>query len=509
MAMSMMKVSALGGKLGGELKSLGGKAGFGGKSGSKGGKNESGGAFGGMMGGFKGLGGKNNTGGKSAGGKSGGNASSSSSSSGLGGKFGGLKGLGGGNKGNSGDGGGGAGGKTGGKTGGGGGGGGSGGGGGLKGFPNLSLGKKNSTTALTKGGVAGGATSSTSGAAASGATAGAGATGGAGAAAGKGEDAADGKDAASRPLVPVNKNLGNVKAEHGGGAHPSNRSLSLVDMYIDTSEPTENVGQIQFSMEYNFNEMTLILRIMQAKELPAKDLSGTSDPYVRVTLLPDKKHKLETKIKRRTLHPKWHETFYFEGFPIQKLQSRVLHLHVFDYDRFSRDDSIGEVHIPLCQVDFSEKNNTFWKALHPLEKNKCGEILTSLMYQPSTSQLTLTVIKCRNLKAKDINGKSDPYVKVWLYFGEKRIEKKKSEVQFCTLNPEFNFSVMFEVPWERIRECQLNVTIMDHDKVGRNEAIGKIMLGKAGSGTSETKHWSDMITKPRQTVVMWHRLKPE
>ncbi|XP_063878744.1 synaptotagmin-7-like isoform X2 [Scylla paramamosain] len=288
-----------------------------------------------------------------------------------------------------------------------------------------------------------------------------------------------------------------------------NRSLSLVDMYIDTSEPTENVGQIQFSMEYNFNEMTLILRIMQAKELPAKDLSGTSDPYVRVTLLPDKKHKLETKIKRRTLHPKWHETFYFEGFPIQKLQSRVLHLHVFDYDRFSRDDSIGEVHIPLCQVDFSEKNNTFWKALHPLEKNKCGEILTSLMYQPSTSQLTLTVIKCRNLKAKDINGKSDPYVKVWLYFGEKRIEKKKSEVQFCTLNPEFNFSVMFEVPWERIRECQLNVTIMDHDKVGRNEAIGKIMLGKAGSGTSETKHWSDMITKPRQTVVMWHRLKPE
>ncbi|KAA0186356.1 hypothetical protein HAZT_HAZT000780 [Hyalella azteca] len=89
---------------------------------------------------------------------------------------------------------------------------------------------------------------------------------------------------------------------------------------------------------------------MVAKELPAKDLSGTSDPYVRVMLLPDKKHKLETKIKRRTLHPKWHETFYFEEFPIQKLNSRVLHLHVFDYDRFSRDDSIGEVHIPLCQV---------------------------------------------------------------------------------------------------------------------------------------------------------------
>jgi hypothetical protein len=28
----------------------------------------------------------------------------------------------------------------------------------------------------------------------------------------------------------------------------------------------------------------------------------------------------------------------------------VLHLHCYDYDRFSRDDSIGEIHLPLCQV---------------------------------------------------------------------------------------------------------------------------------------------------------------
>lgn len=95
--------------------------------------------------------------------------------------------------------------------------------------------------------------------------------------------------------------------------------------------------------------------------MPAKDLSGTSDPYVRVTLLPDKKHRLETKIKRRTLNPRWNETFYFEGFPIQKLQSRVLHLHVFDYDRFSRDDSIGEVFLPLCQVRFLSARKMFPK----------------------------------------------------------------------------------------------------------------------------------------------------
>lgn len=149
----------------------------------------------------------------------------------------------------------------------------------------------------------------------------------------------------------------------------------------------------------------LILSFLQGKELPAKDMSGTSDPYVKVTLLPDKKHRLETKIKRRTLNPRWNETFYFEGFPVQKLQSRILHLHVFDYDRFSRDDSIGEVFLPLCSVDITGKPS-FWKPLKPPAKDKCGELLCSLCYHPSNSILTLSLVKAKNLKAKDINGKS-------------------------------------------------------------------------------------------------------
>ncbi|XP_006623986.1 synaptotagmin-7 isoform X2 [Apis dorsata] len=306
-----------------------------------------------------------------------------------------------------------------------------------------------------------------------------------------------------------NKQLQNVKGEHPSKAFLQNRSMSLVDMYIDNSEPSENVGQIHFSLEYDFQNTTLILRIIQGKDLPAKDLSGTSDPYVRVTLLPDKKHRLETKIKRRTLNPRWNETFYFEGFPIQKLQSRVLHLHVFDYDRFSRDDSIGEMFLPLCQVDFSDKPS-FWKALKPPAKDKCGELLCSLCYHPSNSVLTLTLLKARNLKAKDINGKSDPYVKVWLQFGDKRIEKRKTPIFKCTLNPVFNEAFSFNVPWEKIRECSLDVMVMDFDNIGRNELIGRIQLaGKNGSGASETKHWQDMITKPRQTIVQWHRLKPE
>ncbi|EDV38222.2 uncharacterized protein Dana_GF20608, isoform B [Drosophila ananassae] len=312
----------------------------------------------------------------------------------------------------------------------------------------------------------------------------------------------------AQPSKPLNmSHAGNLSDSTTKDA--TNKSISMTDMYLDSTDSSENVGQIHFSLEYDFQNTTLILKVLQGKELPAKDLSGTSDPYVRVTLLPDKKHRLETKIKRRTLNPRWNETFYFEGFPIQKLQSRVLHLHVFDYDRFSRDDSIGEVFLPLCQVDFAGKQS-FWKALKPPAKDKCGELLSSLCYHPSNSILTLTLIKARNLKAKDINGKSDPYVKVWLQFGDKKVEKRKTPIFTCTLNPVFNESFSFNVPWEKIRECSLDVMVMDFDNIGRNELIGRILLaGKNGSGASETKHWQDMISKPRQTVVQWHRLKPE
>lgn len=71
---------------------------------------------------------------------------------------------------------------------------------------------------------------------------------------------------------------------------------------------------------------------------------------------------------------------------------------------------------------------------------------------------------------------SDPYVKVWLQFGDKRVEKRKTAIYKCTLNPVFNDTFAFNVPWEKIRECSLDVMVMDFDNIGRNELIGRILL---------------------------------
>ncbi|XP_026817096.1 synaptotagmin-7 [Rhopalosiphum maidis] len=305
----------------------------------------------------------------------------------------------------------------------------------------------------------------------------------------------------------VTKSLMNVKAEEDN----HDRCQSLIELNKEPpAVPSEKVGQINFGLEYDYQQNTLILRIIAAKDLPAMDLSGTSDPYVRVTLLPDKKHRLDTKVKRRTLNPRWNETLYFQGFTMQKLHNRTLHLHVFDYDRFSRDDSIGETYIELNNVDFTAKP-VFWKDLTAPLKDKCGHLLTSLSYNPMTNNLTLGIIEARNLKAMDINGKSDPYVKVWLHVGDKKVEKRKSMVFKCNLNPIFDEKFEYTLPVEQLREAALEVMVMDFDNIGRNELIGKITISsnKNATGQLEAQHWKDMLSKPKQSVEYWHRLKPE
>ena len=61
-----------------------------------------------------------------------------------------------------------------------------------------------------------------------------------------------------------------------------------------------------------FLAMQLTVGVIQAADLPGMDFSGTSDPYVKVYLMPDKKKKFETKVHRKTLNPVFNETFTFK-----------------------------------------------------------------------------------------------------------------------------------------------------------------------------------------------------
>lgn len=62
----------------------------------------------------------------------------------------------------------------------------------------------------------------------------------------------------------------------------------------------------------------------------------------------------------------------FLGFPYEKVRERTLYLQVLDYDRFSRNDPIGEVSIPLNKVELGQIK-TFWKELKPCSDGSVRE----------------------------------------------------------------------------------------------------------------------------------------
>lgn len=103
------------------------------------------------------------------------------------------------------------------------------------------------------------------------------------------------------------------------------------------------------------------LVLIEAKDLVAADLRGTSDPYVRVQYGNSKRR---TKIMYRTLHPQWHQTFEFpdNGSPLE--------LHVKDHNALLPTSSIGD-----CVVEYERlpPNQLFDKWI-PLQNVKKGEI---------------------------------------------------------------------------------------------------------------------------------------
>ncbi|KAL5104215.1 Synaptotagmin-1 [Taenia crassiceps] len=269
------------------------------------------------------------------------------------------------------------------------------------------------------------------------------------------------------------------------------------------------LGSLQYSVEFDFQKNELTVGIIQARDLPAMDMCGTSDPYVKVFLLPNKKKKFETKVHRKTLNPVFNETFVFK-LPYAEISGTTLVLYVYDFDRFSKHDQIGQLKIPLGSIDLCQTLEE-WRPIEPTDsenekENRLGDICFSLRYVPTSGKLTVNILEAKNLKKMDVGGLSDPYVKLSLMLQGRRIKKKKTTIKKCTLNPYYNESFSFDVPFDLIQKVNLIVTVVDYDRVGSSDPIGRIVLGCNSTGAA-LRHWSDMLANPRRPIAQWHTLQ--
>jgi len=182
---------------------------------------------------------------------------------------------------------------------------------------------------------------------------------------------------------------------------------------------------------------------------------------------------------------------------------------IFDYDRFSKHDQIGEVKLPLCQIDLAQTISE-WKDVQSNKEDDqyLGDVCFSLRYVPTSGKLTVGILECKRLKKMDITGASDPYVKIKLLDAKgKRIgKKKKTTVKNANLNPYYNESFVFMVEQSMLRKVTLEITVLDYDRIGGSDPIGKVRLGYSRKKL-EKKHWAEMVENPRRPVIHWHVLQ--
>ncbi|XP_028672038.1 synaptotagmin-10 isoform X1 [Erpetoichthys calabaricus] len=292
-----------------------------------------------------------------------------------------------------------------------------------------------------------------------------------------------------------------------GRIKPELYKQKSIDSDDSKKEDVQTCGKLNFTLQYDYENEMLVVRIVKALELPAKDITGTSDPYVKIYLLPDRKKKFQTRVHRKTLDPIFDETFQFP-VAYDQLTSRKLHFSVYDFDRFTSHDMIGEVIVDnLFEISDLSRETTVWKDIHcaTTESVDLGEIMYSLCYLPTAGRMTLTMIKCRNLKAMDITGSSDPYVKVSLMCDGRRLKKRKTTTKKNTLNPVYNEAIIFDIPPENVEQVSLSIMVMDYDRVGHNEVIGVCRTGPEAEGLGRD-HWNEMLAYPRKPITHWHPL---
>ncbi|XP_028627188.1 E3 ubiquitin-protein ligase NEDD4 isoform X2 [Grammomys surdaster] len=97
---------------------------------------------------------------------------------------------------------------------------------------------------------------------------------------------------------------------------------------------------------HNDDTRVVRVKVIAGIGLAKKDILGASDPYVRVTLYDPMSGVLtsvQTKTIKKSLNPKWNEEILFRVLP---QQHRIL-FEVFDENRLTRDDFLGQVDVPL------------------------------------------------------------------------------------------------------------------------------------------------------------------
>ncbi|KAK3709664.1 hypothetical protein QZH41_010991, partial [Actinostola sp. cb2023] len=151
-------------------------------------------------------------------------------------------------------------------------------------------------------------------------------------------------------------------------------SQQLIEMFYDNmcerqKEAPDKYGAMTIRAFYDISNNKVHVEVLNARNLPALDTNGLSDPYVVLRLQPSHlfgrvEHK--SKVVKNTLFPLFDEKFSFSVSPeLCKRSGTCLTLIVMDYDVLSNDDIEGYAFLPLNALSGLNQPNEGGFAIEP------------------------------------------------------------------------------------------------------------------------------------------------
>uniref|UniRef100_A0AAR2KLB7 Regulating synaptic membrane exocytosis 1a n=1 Tax=Pygocentrus nattereri TaxID=42514 RepID=A0AAR2KLB7_PYGNA len=129
-------------------------------------------------------------------------------------------------------------------------------------------------------------------------------------------------------------------------------------------------GQLSVKMWYDKVGHQLIVNVLQAKELPPRLDGRPRNPYVKMYFLPDRsdKSKRRTKTVKKSLEPKWNQTFVYSHVHRRDFREHMLEITVWDQPRVQDEESdfLGEILIELETALLDDKPHWYKLQTHDL-----------------------------------------------------------------------------------------------------------------------------------------------
>ncbi|XP_044050872.1 synaptotagmin-2 isoform X3 [Siniperca chuatsi] len=287
-------------------------------------------------------------------------------------------------------------------------------------------------------------------------------------------------------------------------------------------------GSLRFSIYYDQLQSQLVVTVLQVEGLLEHSQTRSLQPFVKLSLMWANSEGVEvegctgeegegtapvlwtvlrewrTRIVKGSCNPLFGDQFSCILQGHEELHHINLRMEVRDFDKFSRHTVLGEVRVPLGQLNISYPLE-LQEDLQIPQKDLVGEVLLSLKFLPTSQRLEVGLLKVR-MVLTEICSDAVLYARISVQCNQCKLRYQKTSAVARCLVTVFNEVLMFSLPEFPLEQCKILVSVYETHTTRKStkHLIGQLTVGKEMS--SEDKHWSLMMRSVRQPIAKWHGL---